>query len=164
MKFSTSGELGSNLVELFKPPIVAEFKFRKEANLRKIPASLHEFRIAAEKNTFWALRDSRGVILHPDYQGELWFERQSGTLLRLELRPVRLPDNFRFAGAEITIDYSEVPIADAGVFLLPSASEATACIRNPGSASLICTKNVLVFHDCRKFAAKTRVITDNPHP
>jgi hypothetical protein len=50
--FKSAGELGSNLVNLFKTPIVAEFQFLKEANLRKIPSLVYEFHLAAEKNTF----------------------------------------------------------------------------------------------------------------
>lgn len=162
--FISAGELGSNLLDLFTPPIVAEFQFRKEANLRHIPSLVYEFHIPAKKNTFWAISDSEGVTLHPEYLGGLWLERQSGRLLQLKLQPVRLPGSFGFASAEFTIDYSETSIADAGVFLLPSASETKACMRYLGLQALICTKNVLVFHDCRKFGTTTRILTDNPRP
>jgi hypothetical protein len=164
MQFVSTGELGSDLVDLFKPPIVAEFKFRKATSLRDIPSLLYEFHIAAEKNTFWALRDSQGVTLHPEYEGALWLGRQSGQLLRLDLRPVRLPDDFRFTAADVTTDYTKMSIADVGVFLLPTKSEARACIHNPGASGSLCTANVLIFHDCRKFATKSRIITDNPQP
>lgn len=162
VKFISAGELGSDLVDLFKPPIVAKFRFRKETKLRNIPSSVYQFHIAAEKNTFWALRDRRGVTLHPEYEGELWLARQNGRLLRLELRPVHLPENFRFTSADITIDYSEIPIGNLGIYLLPTTSETKVCNRNTGP--IRCTKNVLVFHDCRRFATKTRIITDNPQP
>jgi hypothetical protein len=162
VKFISAGELGSDLVDLFRPPIVAEFQFKKEEKFRKIPSSVYQFHIAAEKNTFWALRDSRGVTLHPEYEGELWLERQNGRLLRLELRPAHLPENFRIASADITIDYSDTPIGNLGTFLLPSTSETKLCDHKTGLMG--CTKNVLVFHDCRKFAAKARILTDDPQP
>ena len=160
VKFISAGELGSDLVDLFRPPIVAEFQFRNETKLRKIPSSVYQFHIAAEKNTFWALRDSRGLTLHPEYEGELWLERQNGRLLRLELRPVHLPVNFPIASADITIDYRDTAIGNLGIFLLPSTSETKLC--NHKTGLIRCTKSVLVFHDCRKFATKTRVITGNP--
>lgn len=156
------GELGSDLVDLFKPPIVAEFEFRKEGKFRHTPVSVYEFHIAADKNTFWALRDDTGVTLYPEYEGELRLDSQKGQLLRLKLRPLRLPSDFGFAIADITIDDREIHIADLGTFLLPYKSEATACVRAPGQVPAHCTKNVLAFHHCRKFAAKALIRTDNP--
>lgn len=164
LSFISAGELGSNLVDLFTAPIAAEFQFHKEAKLHNIPSLVYEFHIPAKKNTFWAITDSEGVTLHPEYEGELWLERQSGRLLQLKLQPVRLPGSFGFESAEVTIDYSETPIADAGVFLLPSASETKACMRYLGLRDLTCTKNVLTFHNCRKFGTTTRILTDNPQP
>lgn len=78
MRFVSMGELGSDLVDLFKPPIVAEFEFRKEGKFRHTPVSVYEFHIAADKNTFWALRDDTGVTLYPEYEGELWLDSQKG--------------------------------------------------------------------------------------
>jgi hypothetical protein len=171
MGFISEGEFGSDLTDLFKPPIVAEFKFRKDGKLGSIPSSIYEFHLAAEKNTFWAIRDTRGVTLHPEYEGELWLERQDGLPLRLELRPLHLPADFGFASVEITIDYSEIRIGGLAAFRLSSSSEATVCESGPGPPVFdrstnqlrqTCFKNLLVFHDCRKFASKTRVITDEP--
>jgi hypothetical protein len=160
MAFISQGEFGSDLVDLFKPPIVAEFKFRKDGRLGRIPSLIYEFHLATEQNTFWALRDDRGVTLHPEYEGELWLGRQDGLPLRLELRTVHLPEDFGFASAEITINYREIRIAGLGTFRLPSSSEATVC--EIQAAPQTCKTNSLVFHDCRKFATKTRVIPDVP--
>ena len=161
MRFKSSGELGSDLVNLFKQPIVAEFRFRKEAILHKVPSSVYEFHLAAEKNTFFALRDSHGAILYPEYEGELWLG-PNGRLLRLELRSMHLRRGFGLASVEVAIDYSEVPIGDLNTFLLPSISETNVCDR--GNSGLSCGKNVVVFDDCRKFATKSRILTDNPQP
>lgn len=128
MGFVSVGEFGSDLVDLFKPPIGAKFKFRKAAKLRKIPSAVYEFEIAASKNTFWVLRDSQGATLYPELKGELWLNRQSGRLLRLELQTTHLPHNSEFRTVDITIDYEEIQIAKAGTFLLPSKSEANVCM------------------------------------
>ena len=162
MAFITQGEFGSDLVNLFKPPIVAEFKFRKDGKLGRSQSLIYEFHLATEKNTFWALRDNRGVTLYPEYEGELWLGRQNGLPLRLELRPVHLPGDFGFGSAEIAIDYSEIKIAVLGTFRLPSSSETTVCEFKSAPLRETCTKNLLVFHDCKKFATKTRVIPDVP--
>jgi hypothetical protein len=162
MMFVSSGELGSDLVDLFTPPIVAEFKFRKQAKLRKLPALVYEFDIPAAKNTFWAVRENHGVTVHPEYQGELWLDKQSGRLMKLELHPLHLPQDFTFASATVAVDYGNVLITGAGTFLMPSRSKATACVRMPPPSPVLCTENVLIFHDCRKFGTTTRIVTDVP--
>jgi len=162
LAFISQGEFGSDLVDLFKPPIVAEFKFRKNGRLGRIPSLIYEFHLAANKNTFWALRDSRGVVLHAEYEGKLWLERPNGLPLRLELRPVHLPGDFGFASAEVTIDYTEIRITGLAAFRLPSSSETALCEIKSAPLRQTCSKNFLVFHDCRKFATRTRVITDAP--
>jgi hypothetical protein len=162
MKFISEGELGSDLVDLFRAPVAAEFKVGKKDKLHKIAASVYKFHMAAEKNTFWELRDTRGVGLHPEYQGELWLERETGRLLRLKLRPVHLPSDFEFTSTTVMTDYNYILITNAGRFLLPSRSETIACFYYTGPGGSFCRTNVLLFHDCRKFTATTRIITDQP--
>jgi hypothetical protein len=162
MKFISTGELGGDLVDLFKAPGAADFKFRREERLNRTPAWVYEFHIAAQKNTFWTLRDRRGITVHPEYESELWLERASGRLVRLRLWPVRLPRGFDFVSADITTDYDYVLIADAGTFLLPSKSHTTACFHSSVPGDWFCRKNTLFFHDCRKFGSKARIISEPP--
>jgi hypothetical protein len=160
MKLFSTGELGSDLVDLFRMPQVAEFKLSGAEKLNNIPAWVYKFHIAAEKNTFWLLRDSRGGTSYPEYQGELWVEQDSGRLLRLKLQPIHLPLNFDLISAVITNDYNYIVIADAGRFLLPTTSITAACFHTPVGGDWFCRKNALVFHDCRKFGSKSRIIPD----
>jgi hypothetical protein len=161
-KLISAGELGSDLVDLFTPPIAADFQFRRDEKLGRFQASVFSFHLPADKNTFWLLRDSRGVSVHPEYQGEIWVDRASERVVRLSLQPTRLPYNFGFENAEITVEYEEVPITGAGTFLLPSRSETKACMRYAELRDPVCTKSKLLFHDCRKFAAKSRLVTETP--
>lgn len=156
MSFISSGELGSNLVDLFTPPVVAQFQFRRSATVHKVRASIYEFQIPANKNTFLGISDYRGVLLHPEYQGELWIASETGKLLRLDLRPVNLPSDFGFAKADTTIDYSVTTIADAGQFLLPSTSITDACTHI--QRAYRCSQHTLTFRDCRKFGSKARIV------
>jgi hypothetical protein len=160
MKLFSTGELGSDLVDLFRIPLAVEFKFRGEEKLNKHTAWAYEFHIAAEKNTFWSVQDSRGGISYPEYQGELWVERDSGRLLRLRLQPIHLPRNSELISAVITNDYNYIVIADAGRFLLPTTSITAACFHTPVGGDWFCKKNTLVFHDCRRFGTKSRIIPD----
>src|SRR5271165_2611281 len=68
MAFISTGELGSNLVDLFREPLAPEFRFRKEEKFGRTPALLYDFYIPQDRNKFWALRDSRGVTLYPEYK------------------------------------------------------------------------------------------------
>jgi hypothetical protein len=105
---------------------------------------------------FFALRDSRGTVLYPDYEGAIWLKSENSQLLRLELRATHLPRGFGWASVEVLIDYGDVPIRGLGAFLLPSRSETNACNRRNSST------NVVVFEDCRKFATRSRILTDIP--
>lgn len=165
MKFVSSGELGTILVHLFAAPVVARFQFRKQVKLRNVRASVYAFDVPASENTFWMIRDDHGTMLRPEYKGELWVEYSNGRLLRLDLQPVHLPKHFGIASAQTTIDYNEVPITDAGVFLLPSESQTTVCARDWFySKEKICSTNGLTFQDCRKFGTKTRILFDDLKP
>lgn len=161
--FISAGEFGSDLVDLFMPPVVAEFKFRRYEKLHKVRSSVFEFHIVAERNEFWAIRDNPGVTIHPELKGELWVEPRQRRIVRLEIWPLHLPRDFGVVGAKVTIDYSEIRIRELGTFLLPSFSKTTVCQRNAGPR-VRCSKNVLVFHNCQKFAVKSRILTDRQHP
>jgi hypothetical protein len=162
MGFVSVGEFGSDLVDLFNSPIGANFKFRKVTKLRRIPSAVYEFEVAANNNTFWVLRDSQGATLYPELKGELWLNRQSGRLLRLELQATHLPRNSEFHKVDITINYEEIQILDRGTFLLPSTSEANVCMIDAGATpwggGSFCTRNDLVFYNCHRFIVNTRII------
>ena len=160
MELFSTGELGSDLVDLFQAPVAAEFSFLKVETFHKSAARVYEFHIAADQNRYWVLRDSRGTTLHPELRGDLRLDVATGRLLSLKLRTLHLPHKFDFISATVATDYSDVAIAAAGTFLLPSKSVTTACFDDLLAGGSLCRKNVLLFHDCRKFGTKSRVITD----
>ena len=162
MDFVSTGELGSNLVDLFRLPRAPEFRFRKEEKFGHTPALLYDFYIAAERNRYWALHDSRGMTVYPEYKGQIWIDRNSGRPLRLAFRAVNLPTDFDFREAMISIDYNDVAIAGAGAFLLPSRSTTKACLQHVRPADTKCRTNTLVFHDCRKFGTESHILSDKP--
>jgi len=161
LRFTSAGEFGSFLVDLFTSPGVTEFKFRKESTLQGIPVAIFEFHIPSGDNKFWVLRDSKGRALRPEFRGEIWLEQQSGRPLREELEPAHLPADSEFASAKTITDYEMTPVGDVGVFLLPAKSETHLCVRQ---RTVSCMESVLTFHDYRKFAATTRILAGNPEP
>jgi hypothetical protein len=161
MRFTSSGEFGALLVDLFHPG-EAEFKFRKQAKLNGTPVVVYDFHVSASSNTFWSLTDDFGHILHPELQGELWVEAGTGRLMRESLQPVHLPAGFEIAAVATTIDYGLTAVGDAGVFVLPSKSESRICTRQKFSNRASCVSNVKTFGNYEKFAATTRILADGP--
>lgn len=161
IRFSSTGEFGSLLVDLFASPGVSQFKFRKEAVLRGIRVAIYDFRVPAGQNTFWSLRDAKGRVLKPEFCGQLWVEQQTGHPLREEVEPINLPVSSGAASIKTVTDYAMTSIGDAGTFLLPVRSESTVCFWAPYAP---CATNIVVFHDYRKFAATTRILAASPEP
>jgi hypothetical protein len=161
MRFTSSGEFGAMLVDLFHPNM-AEFQFRKQATLNGTRAMVYDFHISALSNTFWRLTDATGHTLHPELRGELWIDTGTGRVMREIFEPVHLPSNFEITKATTSIDYAETIVGEAGVFLLASRSESNVCTREPPVDRASCVANVKTFRNYRKFAATTRILADAP--
>jgi len=162
--FTTQGEFGSLLVNLFQVPGAAEFRFQKTATLGGADVAIYEFRLPKKKNTFWGIGYVRGKILFPEFHGRVWLERQTGRPLREELSPVNLEPSGGIASAKLVTEYAITTIGDAGTFLLPVRSESTACTGGFELNNSRCATNVLVFHDYRKFAATSRILPSGSPP
>lgn len=154
-------EFGSDLVSLFTPPIAAEFKVLKQTVLHSDPALVYQFHLPADKNTFWTIYDDRNGSIKPELHGEPWIEPGTGRLLRLQVQPVHLPPQFDLKSGSTVVDYAEVGLGDAGVFLLPTSSQTNACIRGYEvdrlKTTLTCVSNAITFQNCHKFTARTRI-------
>lgn len=161
IRFTSSGEFGSLLVDLFTVPGAAEFKFRKTSTLRGVRVAMYEFYVPKEENVFWTLRDVWGQTLKPAFRGQLWLEQQTGRPLREQLEPANLPRSFGVASARTITVYAMTAVGDAGTFLLPVKSESTVCARSSPRFYGGCTTHVLVFHNYRKFVATTRILTSD---
>ena len=161
MRFTSSGEFGAVLVDLFHPGR-AEFQFRKQATLNGTRAMVYDFHVSALSNTFWRLTDAAGHTLHPELRGELWIDAGTGRLMREIFAPVHLPSSFEITKVTTSIDYAESMVGEAGVFLLPVRSESSVCTRQPFVDAVSCVANVKTFSNYRKFAATTRIMADVP--
>ena len=161
MRFTSSGEFGALLVDLFHPG-EAEFQFRKQATLQGTPVVVYGFHVSASRNTFWSLTDDFGHTLHPEFQGELWVEAGTGRLMRESLQPVHLPADFEITGIATTIDYGLTAVGDAGVFVLPSRSESRICTFHRFAKPVPCVSIIKTFSNYEKFAATTRILADVP--
>ncbi len=158
VQFSSTGEFGPALLDLFRVPGATQFKFKTTATLQNQPVAIYEFHVPQNKNLFWTVRPGDGRTIKPEFNGELWLERQTGKPLREEIEPESLLVGAEIVSTKTVIDYAMTAVGDAGSFLLPSRSESTMCKRGVQEAAN-CTKNVLVFHGYRKFGTETRIIS-----
>lgn len=157
IQFSSTGEFGAALMDLFKVPGATEFKFSRVAKLQNQSVAVYEFRVPQKKNVFWTFELTDGRSCRPEFTGELWLRQQTGEPLREEMTPVNLPANWDITSAKSVIDYARIAIVDAGTFILPVKSEFTLC--NQGMFGMgACTTNVTVFHGYRKFGITTRIV------
>jgi hypothetical protein len=160
MAFTSNGEFGLFLANLFKAPMVAKFKSAKDAYVGGSPVAIYEFDVPAAKS-FWHVRDGKGHVVNPGVRGQIWIDRGTGRLLKLKLQPVDLPPGLEVTWIRTSIDYASTSLGDAGVFVLPVRSETQVC---GWWENTQCPKHVMTFHDCQKFAATTRILAEAPQP
>lgn len=154
--FTSAGEFGSFVIDLFTVPGAVEFKYRNTSKLQGMSVAIYEFHVPAKANTFWTLHDPKGRAIRPELRGQLWVEPQTGHLLREEIEPKHLPASSGVAAAKTVVDYAMIGVGDAGSFLLPAKSQTRVCLQRPQAS---CATNVMVFHDYQKFGASTRILT-----
>lgn len=167
ISMATAGEFGSQLINLFRPPIVAAFKLRKSRTSAASSVVVYDFSVAAKDNKFWSIRDTKS-LLHPEYEGQLYVDRESGYPVRILGRWRSLPKSFQLKSAEIETYFENVTVSDVGAFLLPTHSSAKACahvrprLPRNGEPEGDCVRNVMWFSNCHKFTSKTKIFMTAP--
>lgn len=157
IQFSSTGEFGPALLDLFRVPGATEFKFKGTSSLRNQPVAIYQFHVPEKKNVFWKFRIADGRTFTPEFNGELWLQQKTGKPLREEMQPVNLPEGAEIVSAKTVIDYAMIALSDAGSFILPVKSETTLC--NQGMFGMgACTTNTILFQHYRKFGATTRIL------
>jgi hypothetical protein len=144
---------GNLLTTIFSPTTKASFKFRREVNAPSGLSTEFEFHFNSADNSTFSLAGS-----NPGLSGSIWVDRKSGQLQRVEAFATELDPSRPVHSYRSSVEYGAVAIPELGNFLAPTAAEVEACIR--GGA---CFRNVLSFHDCRRFGSVSRIVP-NPAP
>ncbi|NWF83274.1 MAG: hypothetical protein HXY18_05540 [Bryobacteraceae bacterium] len=147
----TTGEFVTTLQDLFAPDTDARFERVRDGRAASRPAYVYSYAVDA-KHSNWILVDDRGERYKPAHSGEIWIDKESRRVLRIEQRAGGLPASFGIEKAETRIDYGFVRI-DNGTYLLPVESESLGCKR--GTAQ--CSRNITSFRNYRKFSAESRI-------
>jgi len=146
------GEFGVALSHVFAPRSRTSFKIRDGATPSLGSAAVFDFHIDRVNSQF--LLNAGGVHTRSGLDGSLWVDSVNSKLLRVEFNSIEIESGFPIKDFSGRTDFGDVNITDAGQFLLPVASETVECQRNTNR----CYRNVLEFHDCRKFGAESRIV------
>ncbi len=161
----STGEFGALLVTVFNHQTA--FQFNGNVDLRSGSSTAFGFRLSRANNFSYHLRIG-DMRFNPGLEGSLWIDSASGKLLRVEAHATDLDPLFPSIYHSEAINYGDVPISQIGTFLLPTAAEILECNRAldqqaPGSdpnTGGMCYRNVISFHDCRKFVTEAHIVPD----
>ncbi len=156
----SEGEFSPLVLSVLHPKNHPELKLRKdEPGERK--EWVFDYRVPKDSNSGWAWHINNKEIV-PGYHGSIWVDKATGHMVRMtrvseaSAGEIDASVPYTYVGSETV--YSEVAISGLGKFHLPVMSQLVSCERGMN----ICKRNLLTFKDCRKFAAKSRIITDSP--
>jgi VWFA-related protein len=154
--WSTGQFSGNNLRSVFSPRNQAAFKLSRESALSGHSAWVFTYQIAKQNDPLWRLHGANQMVA-PSYKGELWIDQKTGQVLRFQSIAKDLPSDFSMTGAELRIDYEDVPFADGSSFVLPVEFAVTT-----GNRAGERTRNVVQIKNCHKFRAHGRVVASLP--
>lgn len=150
----SSGQLEGNLRDIFNASNRAVFEFSGENKMGEHVAWVFTYQIARQYEPLWELR-SGDQLAAPPYEGELWVDQKTGSVLRFRSTAKDILSSFPVRSAEILTDYGDVTFPDGTDFVLPVKSTVVSRSRQE---PLI--RNVLEFRGCRKFHVKARMVLD----
>ncbi len=151
----STGEFGTILDSLFDEATAAEFNWARYALLRGRPAYAFQFKVPRHRSNWTLTSDGRsgGDKLHrirTGYEGLVYVDRDSGRVLRIDMKAVSIPSDFPMQEARSRLDFDFIEISDQE-FLLPL--KAQAYIRS----GRLLTRNDLEFRLYRKFTAEATI-------
>ena len=149
-------EFGTELAAVFNPLSQTSFKFSGGVTLPSGPSTVFDFHFDRANNFSFEL-SAGDTFFNPGLAGSLWIDQASGKLLRMEAYGTELGSHFPVSSYLNATNYGDVSIPEIGSFLLPTAAEDVACEPDAGT----CYKNVLSFHDCRKFHVESHIVPNS---
>lgn len=106
---SSTGEFGSMLREVFDPSSQARFEWQRWATLRGKRAHVFEYRVA-QPNSKWHIDYDRRMDIIAGYNGLVYVDANTNTVLRLTLVAEDIPPSFPVNEASTTLDYDYTTI------------------------------------------------------
>jgi hypothetical protein len=150
----STGEFGSSLRALFDRDTEALFRFQSNAVLSGYYTAIYEFAVAGDKSD-WRITAGSQMLMTP-YKGRIWIDRDSGNVLRIEMKAVEIPESFPFRRVEAEVDYGPV-ILPSGRYFLPQQADNLSC-NDPQS----CSRNRIEFRNYQKYIGESTISFEPP--
>jgi hypothetical protein len=153
----STGEFGSTLRALFDKQTEALFKFASFATVRGFSTAIYDFAVSGELSD-WRISAGSQTIITP-YTGRLWIDLESGDVVRIEMKAVKIPASFPFQRVEAEVDYGPVELP-SGRYFLPERARNVSC-NHPKS----CSRNVIEFRNYHKYTGESSIsYGEEPQP
>jgi hypothetical protein len=112
----SQGEFGNLLDQIFEPATQTAFEFDRSTRINGRRMNVVAFRVPQTHG--YGLVEAHKTTISA-YQGFVYAEEQSNTVMRIRMHCVGLPANSEFKSVELTVDYKRTPVAGQE-FILPS--------------------------------------------
>ncbi|MGO9864902.1 MAG: hypothetical protein ACLPLR_14915 [Terriglobales bacterium] len=156
------GEFATMLEGVFAPSSKAQFHYSKETKLHSIQALVFDFKVASQNNRLYFLK-SGDKIWFPEYEGRIWVDAHTSSLLRLERETAYMRDD-PVTRTKTEIEYSNLVLGDGTSMVLPTNSKVLICEPPLHGNSDNCARIIITFKNWHKFRAQTRILsTEEPH-
>jgi hypothetical protein len=139
---------GNQLTTIFSPGTETHFEFRREINTGPDPLEVYAFSFKRENNTTFFIGE-----VYPGLSGSITVNKANGQLQRIDANLSDAAPQMWFDFYKSFVNFGETAIPDLGRVLVPLDGEVRACGKGG-----TCYRNVLRFHDCRKFTSTARIV------
>ena len=140
----STGEFKIRLERILSRATAAIFTSSGEGPVGNRQAWVFDYRVEQSRSE-WMVYDGAKSCT-PAYRGQIWIDKESRRVLRLEMRAVDLPRGFNLDNIESSLEYGNVSIGGVA-FLLPVLGTDLSC----DTSTPNCKRNVTEFRGYRKF-------------
>jgi hypothetical protein len=147
----STGEFSTMMQDLMAPGNGIVFRKNGTDTIHNRGAYVYRFESAREISRWRIMAPSE--LYYPAYRGNVWIDKETYRVLRLEQEGRNMPVMFPFDTVETTTDYDWVRLGTPQQFLVPVEAEVLTCQRG----SRICMRNRIEFRNYRKFGAESNV-------
>lgn len=130
--------------DLLSLATAGSFQRRGEERIGTRAAVTYRFAVQ-EAKSHWELVTPDGRRHNPAYEGSLWLDKETGSVLRIERRATGLPADFPISRVETAVTFAFTAVGK-GLHLLPAGSDNIQCVSGSGT----CSRNTIEFTAYRK--------------
>ena len=147
----STGEFATILEGLLDPASGTTFRRTGTDTIHGRSTWVYKFEVARDRSR-WRI-EAPSQLYYPAFNGEVWIDKQTSRVLRIEQSAHNMPVLFPFDTVETATDYDYVRLATTDPFLLPVDAEVLSCVRGTST----CARNRIEFRNYRKFGADSTV-------